>query len=365
MPSLPRVRHIIKRLIRAAVVGYGLLANTYLALHMACGDCIAPLALTNHIAHWLLLPSLPGVVLLIVARPRRWQVVWLLPAVIAFGGWYGRNFVPWPRPTPQGETLTVATFNTYSDVGNANAKLATIRAVNADLIGLQEVSRLMTWRIPDALAIDYPYQVVRDNRTQRWHTWSSLVLLSRYPFRNVEEVYFPRGPVPDPMPPEYIRAEVVVQQDPELVYVVYVLHAPYPPFTVPIMYERDEARWTLHPLTYDDSNTVFEMQAMAALLERETLPTILLCDCNSTPRSRGYAAINAVATDAFGQVGVGFGNTLEFPQGAPYSQRFIRIDYVWVRNGVRPVEARVWPYSGTSDHYPVMVTLDLGLRAGQ
>jgi endonuclease/exonuclease/phosphatase (EEP) superfamily protein YafD len=75
---------------------------------------------------------------------------------------------------------------------------------------------------------------------------------------------------------------------------------------------------------------------------------LLLCDCNATPRSRQYTLLDGVLDEAFGAQGWGLGLT---HPADPFP--VFRIDYVWYTHDFAALDAKVWPDSGTSDHYPV------------
>jgi vancomycin resistance protein VanJ len=88
------------------------------------------------------------------------------------------------------------------------------------------------------------------------------------------------------------------------------------------------------------------------MLDQETLPVLVLCDCNTTPRTQQYAQMDQRLDDAFKVQGWGLGLT----HGGNYrlhSVAIIRIDYLWYREPLLPVRVEVGRERGSSDHLPV------------
>jgi vancomycin resistance protein VanJ len=188
---------------------------------------------------------------------------------------------------------------------------------------------------------EYPYQI-----SKVVQGFDGLALLSRYPIIE-HEIHLDVGVEnPDLSQPHYIRA--LLDMDGQQV-VVYVLHPPIPqpdPYSVSF--------YELAYAAYDDHYLQLRIEQLTALIQQETLPVLLLCDCNSTPRSRQYPLIDTLLDDSFHEVGQGFGLTHPVD---PFPA--IRIDYVWHSEAFVPVLARVWPEHGTSDRYPLVAHLIL------
>jgi vancomycin resistance protein VanJ len=180
------------------------------------------------------------------------------------------------------------------------------------------------------LATQYPYQAART-----LVDYDEFVLLSRFPITETE--YFSEGIDPETgqFVPNYMRA--ILEIDGQAV-IVYVFHPPNPNFN--------------RIINFDDSALETEVEAMVRLIERQTVPVLVICDCNSTPRSRQYRLMDEVLDNAFGMAGSGFG--LTYPAARP----IIRIDHIWFSDAFTALDAEVVETSGTSDHRPLHVTLD-------
>jgi vancomycin resistance protein VanJ len=90
-----------------------------------------------------------------------------------------------------------------------------------------------------------------------------------------------------------------------------------------------------------------QAEALMGALAEETGPLIVCGDFNTPPRGTVYASLARRWQDAFGAAGWGFGYT--FASRAP----LLRIDYVWLSAGLRPIRVEV-PPSRASDHRPVV-----------
>lgn len=310
---------------------WGGAVNSYLLLHLICIDCFPMLAQSNHAAPWILLASVIAVVASIVFRSP-WQLkVWLLPGAAMFIIWYGQNWLPVTAHDAEGVEITVATFNVYGQRGFQNLEtLEVIKSLEADIVGMQEVSFNFASQLNTDLHEQYPYQLTRLSRDNEF------ALISRYPILDHEfhEEDFDRDN--DRSLPGYLRAIIDVDGQP---LIVYVIHPPNPemdPFIV-----------------YDDRDLDDQVTFIADLVEQEVGPTLVFCDCNSSPRSRQYELLDSILDNAFAEQGWGFGMT--FPSSFPV----IRIDHIWYSPDFMPLEVKVWSDSGSSDHRPLWARLDL------
>ena len=86
--------------------------------------------------------------------------------------------------------------------------------------------------------------------------------------------------------------------------------------------------------------------------ERKTEPTIMCGDFNTPPRGLFYKELKRNWHEAFAQSGFGIGAT--YPTHRP----LLRIDYVWMKNGVQSKRTFVPDVNG-SDHLPVVSDLVL------
>ncbi len=308
---------------------WGLLTNAYLALHFACNDCAPVAAQATHAAHWL--TGIALLMLVIAALLRApWVALWLMPGAIAFAVWFGPLWIPTPTPDASGPSFTAATYNVLGFMADPDQTFAVIAAMDADIVALEELRPMLEGKVRDELSDRYPYQV-----SKVIQGFDGYALLSRYPIldSHVElDIDFEHV---DLAQPRYLRA--VLDVDGHTV-VVYVLHPSIPRFEI--------------GKTYDETALTAQIDHLAGLIAAESDPVLLLCDCNTSPIARPYAALDAVLDDSFRERGWGMGNT---HPADPFP--FLRIDYVWHSAGITALEARVWPDAGTSDHHPLWARL--------
>lgn len=303
---------------------YGIGINLYLVMHYACWDCNFAIAQANHFAGWITLSSVIALVLAVVLWTPRPLWVWLLPGPVVFMMWFGGNFLPKSEPSVNGTTFTAATYNVWDENGQHDQIFAVVRAMDADILAVQEMSPELQVKLETELTDRYPYVElgVQD--------FELLGIASRYPI--VESRTYPGA---------FMRA--VVDMNGQQI-VVYNLHAP-------------NAELDFGSRTFDDTQLNTGIEAVLAMIQQETNPVLLLCDCNTTPRTRQYSWLEETLDDAFKTQGQGFGNT---HRGAEmFSSPTIRIDYIWYSDRFTPVKIGVWSENGSSDHFPVWGRLAL------
>lgn len=328
-----------RMMLLAVAVGVGSIINAYLLGHTLWLDGLPPIAIVNHFAHWLLLVGLVILLMVLLLRGPRWIVAWLLPAVVAFGVWYGPTFVPRPPPMVQGIKLTVASYNVLGAYADADATFAVIAANPVDVLVVQELQPVPNLLIYNNLRAVYPYQVA--DRDPGFNG-NGIGIYSRYPILEVERHVNIEPRTRLKQYPDYVRAVLDVDGQP---MVVYGFHA-----AVPVV---------RHWYEYDEWFTVFQTELMVETVRQEVLPTLVVCDCNTTPRARPYQLWDSILDDAFMRAGWGFGDTFMNSMAWPWPFGLIRLDYVWHSAHFVPLDARVRTTTGASDHAPLIVTLDL------
>jgi endonuclease/exonuclease/phosphatase family metal-dependent hydrolase len=120
---------------------------------------------------------------------------------------------------------------------------------------------------------------------------------------------------------------------------------------------------------YDSAERSRQIEFLLAQAAEETNPVIMLGDFNTEEWSDDYAALTVDYVDAFRSLhpdalGPTFPDystaqsrtNMHFPRWTP---PILRIDYVFHDPAITPLEARVWPTSGGSDHRPLFVRLGL------
>lgn len=330
--SLLRGLGKLRRLLLLILILLGMIPNLYLSYHFICGDCVPIVAQFNHIPHFVLLAGIIGGGAVILLRGNWRQITWFMPSMVIFGLWFGGNWLPKSTPEVEGVEIKVATYNVLGFMADPEQTFAVIQDMDADLIGIQELRPILEGKLQTELREEYPYQV-----SQVIQGFEGLALLSRYPILESEISINPNYEDPATLLiPKYLRA--VVQIEDQQV-AVYVYHPATPLFSI---------------LTaYDDRAIHAQTRGIAALVARETMPVLILCDCNSTPRSRQYALLDDFLDNAFTDVGRGFGLT------HPADWPIMRLDHVWFSEEFRAIEAEVIDEGGTSDHLPLWARLDL------
>jgi vancomycin resistance protein VanJ len=316
-------------LFTAAANIYALFALVYLGARLLVGEVWQPVNVVNHL---MPLPLLPAAFLwAVIGLLRRWRTLLLLsPAALAFFGLYGALLLPKAAQIPpDAPTLTIMTWNLRRAVepDETQAALDIIRAVNADIVALQEFTQPAADFLTPRLADLYPYSAL--------HPYASGVngmgVYSRF---SIYADHFWTGLLGN------MRAQLSFANT---LFTLYNVHPPSPGLSV---------------------NTRFRSAEIADLLERlsaETTPLIVVGDFNLTDQSSDYARLTEVLIDSFREAGEGLG--LTFPNlgyanpllGA--APPIIRIDYIFHDAHWRALESRVYESSGRSDHYPVISKL--------
>lgn len=245
---------------------------------------------------------------------------------------YGARFLPRAVSNKNAapRAFRVTSFNMHYDNWNHDAFVRNIRAVQADIVGLQEVSEPNRALIETRLADLYPYRVYQPIREQH-----AVALLSRYPIATVEFL--------TPTIERGLRATV---QLPDLNVAVIVAHLAPPNMLtyplrqfVPLARSRFETRRA-------------ETELLRQIGAAENAPAVLLCDGNMSDTSKTYQALAASWRDSFSERGWGLGHTLKIFLPVPLQ----RYDYVWHNDALRASQFCIGSDCG-SDHLPVTATL--------
>jgi vancomycin resistance protein VanJ len=326
---------------QSASIGYGIGTLIYLSLRLLVGNDWNLVALVSNVLPWLALIGLLGFVILLLHR--RWKFAILhVPVLIAFFVIYGDRFdAPEPPPVPAGSLeITAATYNVASIFSDVDKIVAVIDTLDADVIGLQELGESHAAVFEQELSEAYPYQVLYPVSSEY-----GLGLLSRYPVLNSEIITTYENDRGD-LRIGLIRVEIEVEGSP---VAIYVAHPP-----VPLPFSTNSGL-----VLYDESVRDDQLQTIRAHVEAETMPVLVLCDCNTTDQSNGYQVLAGILTDSFLEAGRGLGfsyapQPLSIPPVLPL---LWRIDYIWHNEGFVATQAVVNKKAGTSDHRPVVAEL--------
>ena len=294
----------IRRLLVGCALVWGGVMNLFLIANLI-DPAGAPIIINlNNLAPWITLGSVLVFALTFTLRAPLKIVAWLFPGALAFVWWFAPAWLPNPEPEVEGITITAVTHNILGGLADMDQIVALIRAMDADIVALQEVRPNQDAIFQARLSDMYPYQVTYITRRE-----TGLALLSRYPILASDTA------VVDEHYGRHLRAEIDINGQR---VAVYVIHPPTPAWVVGVEH------WVDMLTVYDEARTQPHIDFVIERIQAETLPVLVLCDCNSTPRSRQYRALDRLLDEAFGALGWGMGFT---HPAEPFPA--LRIDYVW------------------------------------
>ncbi len=227
------------------------------------------------------------------------------------------------RPRPGERPIRVASYNVFFGKAGRPALVDEIAAMPVDVLVIQAAFGSLGEKLRERL----PDRTIQQD--------GELALVSRFPLRSVE--------VPPPLP-DGTRS----------MFVKYVIDTPAGALRVVNVhaYSPRHALFGDHESGDDIAQRDGQIGAAAAAARSDVPPYIIAGDTNLPALSvigrRHFAGL----TDAFPEVGFGFGYT--FPAKRPW----MRIDRVLGSDGVRFLAVRVGP-RGASDHRPLFVDLEL------
>ena len=226
-------------------------------------------------------------------------------------------------PTRDGATIRLASYNVFFGKLGRPALIDEIVAMQADIIVLQAAFGSLGERLKERL----PDRTIRQE--------GELVLVSRFPVRTVEA------------PPPLGKNEPAM-------FMKYVIDTPTGALRVVNVHPYSPRHALLGGDASGDNIADREAQIGAAVdaARSDVPPFVIAGDTNLPPMSGIGRRRLAGLTDAFTEVGFGFGYT--FPAKRPW----MRIDRVFAGDRVRFLDMRIGP-RGASDHRPVFVDLEL------
>jgi endonuclease/exonuclease/phosphatase (EEP) superfamily protein YafD len=273
-------------------------------------------------------------------------------AAVAFGGLWGRQFLPGRWLTVEGARaaepgLTVMTYNVLAYQQDIPALAETIRAEDADLVLIQELTPGLARHL-EGMKAAYPYQDLHPLNSA-----SGIGVISKYPLR----------PVVQPGGHSWIGGPQVLDLDWNGTQVRVINFHMYP---------------TLHSRSSEQVARDFRIreEQAAILADLAAVPGLVIMggDANSAPLSDAYRILTRDLRDSWRSAGFGLGHT--FP-GKRYSLSRVlsprsplrlnltsplwltRIDYIFHSPDLRTTEARLARADGSSDHRGVVATLHL------
>lgn len=296
-----------------------------------------PVEMISNLLPLLLLPSL--VIVPLSLWRRRWLMLLMsLPAMLVFLLSYGGFFLPRSMPVKSvAQPLHFLTYNVHAESIHVQPMLDVIRAAEADVIALQEVSPAMAEALAAHLSDRYPYQALHPNFVNP--IWGQGVL-SRYPIVEDEYWHISLG---------HQRVKIDRDGSPLVLYNVHPVH----PF-------RLHEGWL-----FDMQPHRVEVDEILRRVARDTGDVIVAGDFNMSDQDYDYQRLARRFGDAYREVGWGLGFTFpdfshvhtlpfEVPLATTVGRPLARIDFIFHSDELQPLAARVWPTSGGSDHRPVI-----------
>ena len=320
-----------------AISAYGTVMILWLVLKLGGATVWVPVEMLSSLLPVLLLPSLVIVPLCLLRR--RWRLALLsLPTLLTFLIGYGVFFVPRiVSAKSDAARFSFLTYNIHAESVQLEPLLEVIRAADADIVALQEVSPAMAEALAEQLRVEYPYQALHPNTEDP--IWGQGVL-SRYPILEDEYWHISLG---------HQRVKLEVNGRPLVLYNTHPVH----PFRI-----REGQLFDMQP----HQREVDEVLRRAAL---DSGSVIIAGDLNMTDQADDYRRMTQHFRDTYREEGWGLGFTFpDFSQkdALPFDASLFtaigrpvaRIDFIFHNDDLQAISTRVWPTSGGSDHRPVV-----------
>jgi endonuclease/exonuclease/phosphatase (EEP) superfamily protein YafD len=315
--------------------------SAWLAGRLVLGDRLRALFYINSLAHLLFLPApvtpavgvLTGNVLLLAGSLFAclgFVYLWVAPLV--------RPRMRPGAPSP-GSKLRVATYNLLWRNEDSAAILAAIRALDADVLALQEITPERAAELEPELAGEYPYRLLYP-RPKAYGTG----LLSRLPLTPSQDG------ISDP---DWIGDPVIAT----------------------LWFEgREIAAICVHAaaVRLPAANRERQARALVSYASSFDRPILIMGDFNTAPLNVAYPILRRGLQDAWAEAGHGFGHTFPGPgwvnasgDGLPRPVRrfvphyLLRIDHILYSRHLRAVAYGTGAFSGGSDHRPVFTEIVL------
>jgi endonuclease/exonuclease/phosphatase (EEP) superfamily protein YafD len=257
-------------------------------------------------------------------------------------GVFGPQMIPPAVQAHSGPRIRVATFNLHYGLAEPQLAdiIAAIRAQQADVVALQELSAPAAAAIRQQLAADYPHQALAPSTEL-----TGMGLISRYPLAEAQK----QGAA---------MQTALLRIGGNSVPVINVS------LTKPELKRRrlPLVRWAKYIRNYRTSKRAHEIALLLRTIGAVQGPLVVAGDFNLSDREPVYAQFAELLHDSFRETIWGFGYT--FPSSlylgaVPLSRPLIRIDYVWCAGGVVPTTTQV-ACGGVSDHCIVVADMRLG-----
>jgi len=330
---------VLLNLYVACTGAYGLSMSGGLLLRTLVGERWIVVAFFNGVLHLLLLPAV--VLLPVSLLLRRWLAAALLvPAFVTFAAHYAPFFLPQTVDAPPDAThVSLLTYNLHAERSVLKPMADLIRAANADIVALQELTEEAAAYFARELADRYPYRALHP--FPNWYYGRGV--LSRYPITD-DQSWPETAPVT-------VRLQRAVLDVDGVSLILYNFHAPP---SRPVWGEG-----------YDFGVRYRQIADLLRLAGQDDGAVALLGDFNTHDFDEDHGRITSQFEDAYRAVGWGMGFTNpdwrwdQSREGPGFIPLHDRLDYIFHNRALVAVEARVWHTSGGSDHRPLFARLAL------
>ncbi len=328
---------LLTRLFWALVGLYSTGTSFFLITRRLISDvAFPPYGFLNSFAHLLMIPALIFLPAAGICR-RKWITAGLLLPAVEFLLSYGGLFLRREQDDTDA-AFSLLTYNTHAETGSVQAMVDIIRSRDADVVCIQELSRVLAAEIEAQLSTQYPYRALYPTDST-----DGQGILSKFPIRAQEYWKFPD--IPSSL--GHLRTEL---ETPRGALALYSAHPVHPGMVGRLFDPEPRAREISH------------------LLERfaqEPGMIVVAGDFNLSDQSSDYQRLTSFFQDAYREVGRGLG--LTYPDwkmtqakirpypGLELMPLLVRLDYVFYRGPLRAIKAVVNDSSGGSDHHPVWV----------
>jgi endonuclease/exonuclease/phosphatase (EEP) superfamily protein YafD len=337
-----RLLRLSRRSAVAAGLGYTAAVVGYTLARPLTGRRQGWIELVDDLAPWAYLggPALVGLGALVRSRDLLLAGAGLCAA---FGLQWGGRYLRPARPVASADAeLRVMTFNALAWQRRGDDLVASIRAANADIVGLQEVGTNAVSHLVEALADRFPYHAEEPSPDS-----SGTAVFSRFPIADARTIRITEKS-------HWWQSMTIETPFGEIAYLnVHVRIPRVEKFSVPLGSVRV-------PRSFHSQRRTMEIRELDRLIQVETRPLIVTGDFNMTERSADYACVASRLRDAYRAVGRGLGHTFprvgSLPRSFPAPWPVLRLDYVWHSDHFEAMSATIGD-SGESDHHPVIVDL--------
>lgn len=232
----------------------------------------------------------------------------------------------------------IATWNVLYKNRDIASIIATLRAQDADVITLQELTAGQANALQQQLSAEYPYQLLLPNEPH-------IGILSRYPFVTTAN---PSGP--------WRQVTLDLRGTPVTLINVHLATPQLETRDLPVLNREVIVE------DYDTRRRARETAELLRVNDSISGPLIMAGDFNTSDREPSYTAFHARLHDAYRETAWGFGFT--FPRNIsfgplPIPFPLVRIDYVWSGGGVTPVSSYTVCHGHASDHCMLVADLHL------